>query len=249
MGEKGRKMVKKWIALIILVLLLSGAMLAGLVWTGLLWPNDFLARKYPVRGVDVSVYQGTIEWDVLAAQEIDFAFIKATEGSGYVDPNFAQNWAGAQAAGLKVGAYHFFSFDSPGSTQAENFIAAVPKTADMLPPVVDVELYGTHHDSPPDPEAVRAELRTMLDALEEHYGMKPILYSLKQPYELYLAGEFEDYDLWARNILGYPWRDDWTFWQYSSREQLKGYAGEEKYIDMNVFCGSRAEFLRWAEGK
>ena len=73
---------------------------------------------------------------------MDFAFLKATEGSSLQDVRFAQNWANAQAAGVRVGAYHFFSYDSPGETQADNFISAVPVTPGALPPVVDIEFYG-----------------------------------------------------------------------------------------------------------
>ena len=78
-------------------------------------------------GVDVSAFQGKIDWHILAGESISFAFIKATEGSGYVDDNFEDNWRKASQTDLKIGAYHFFSYDSSGLTQAENFIQTVPK--------------------------------------------------------------------------------------------------------------------------
>ena len=98
--------------------------------------------RYPVRGVDVSAHQGEIDWSVLAGQDVQFAYIKATEGSGFTDRMFADNWEGARRSGLRVGAYHFFSFDSGGDTQADRFIGTVPKEKDSLPPAVDVEFYG-----------------------------------------------------------------------------------------------------------
>ena len=79
---------------------------------------------------------------MLSAQSIQFAYIKATEGSSLVDEYFAQNWKDAHETPLYVGAYHFFSFDSPGQSQAENFIATVPDTENALPPVIDLEYYG-----------------------------------------------------------------------------------------------------------
>ena len=102
------------------------ALVAVLVVRGVIWPNRLLAAQYEVRGVDVSSYQGVVDWPVLAGQDVDFAYVKATEGSGFVDDRFAENLQGARDAGLLVGAYHFFSFESPGRSQAEQIIATVP---------------------------------------------------------------------------------------------------------------------------
>lgn len=80
-----------------------------------------------------------MDWTALSNQGVSFAFIKATEGSSLQDVRFAENWEGALAAGVRPGAYHFFSYDSPGEQQAENFIRTVPVTEGALPPVVDIE--------------------------------------------------------------------------------------------------------------
>ena len=98
--------------------------------------------KANTTGIDVSYHQGDIDWETLSRQGIDFAFIKATEGSGYADTYFRNNYKNAADTDIRIGAYHFFSFDSPGKTQAENFIRTVPVTDDMLPPVIDLEYYG-----------------------------------------------------------------------------------------------------------
>lgn len=87
--------------------------------------STLLAGGYEVHGVDVSHYQGDIDWTVLQSQNIDFAYIKATEGSSSVDEKFVENWEEAEQTFLKVGAYHFFSFDSEGKTQAQNYIQTV----------------------------------------------------------------------------------------------------------------------------
>jgi lysozyme len=227
-------------ALPIALLLLAAALYYEGVWS----VNNPSRAEYPVRGVDVSAYQGEINWPVLAAQDIDFAFIKATEGSSFVDPRFQANWAGARDAGLVVGAYHFFSFESGGDTQAQNMMSTVPVAPDALPPVVDVELYGAFRHSPPDRSAVDRELSILLAALEAHYRVKPILYATGDSYRRYLSGAYADHPIWIRSVYGPPNLDDgreWTFWQYSARARLDGYRGEERFIDLNVFRGTAEE--------
>ncbi len=239
------------------VILLAGAVLAAcaalgalLVYRGVILLNNPSRSQFPVRGVDVSSYQGDIDWQVLAGQGIDFAYIKATEGSGTVDRCFAQNFARARQTSLRIGAYHFFSFDSAGETQAANFIATVPVVADALPPVVDVEFYGDKQRHPPEPDAVRGALDALLAALERHYGKKPILYATAESYDAYLAKAYAAYDIWIREVIGRPTLSDdraWTFWQYANRARLEGYVGKERFIDMNVFAGTVAEFAAYGE--
>lgn len=203
-------------------------------------PNGAAAAQYAVQGVDVSEYQGEIDWPALARQGISFAFVKATEGSGYTDPFFAQNLSGAQAAALYAGAYHFFSYDSPGQTQAENFIAAVPQTPGALPPVVDVEYYGSYYLFPQQAQEARRELAVLLHALEAHYGQKPILYTTARAWRQYICGAFEEYPLWLRSVYGPPAENgpQWAFWQYTDRGRLAGISGPEAFVDRNVFCGT-----------
>ena len=233
------------IALGLLILLTAAvAALALLRWRGLLLlPQEPTPQVWEVFGVDVSAYQGEVDWVRLAEQGVDFAFCKATEGSGYADATFPRNWAGAQAAGVMVGAYHFFSYDSPGETQADNFIAQVPVTPGALPPVVDIEFYGDKLQNPPEREEVRAILDPLLERLEAHYGQKPILYVTYRSYALYIRGEYRDYPLWVSRPLLAPLDKAWTFWQYSHSARLEGYRGSEERIDLNVFRGSMEELL------
>lgn len=219
---------------------------AVLLYTGIIKFNDPPREKYPVRGVDVSHYQGKIDWAEIRRQGISFTFIKATEGSSYIDPYFEENFNNAPKSDIRAGAYHFFSFDSPGETQANNFIAAVKAFDGMLPPAVDVELYGKYVSQPPtDTDTIKKELHALLSALETEYGKRPIIYVTHKSYELLIKGDFDGYDIWIRDI----WREpslgsgrEWTFWQYTNRGRLDGYDGEERYIDINVFSGSKDEF-------
>lgn len=196
-----------------------------------------------VRGVDVSSYQGEIDWQTLS-EELDFVFIKATEGSIHCDEKFEYNYTEAQKTHLRVGAYHFFSFDSEGKTQAENFIKNVPACENMLPPVVDVEFYGDYITDPKSADEVVPQLETMLERLEEEYGIKPVIYATGSAYNKYIKENFSDYDLWVRSVYFRP-DEDWTFWQYSDTGRLDGYNGEEKHIDLNVFNGSKEDFERY----
>ncbi|MBF1041028.1 MAG: glycoside hydrolase family 25, partial [Lachnospiraceae bacterium] len=103
-----------------------------------------MALCYRWKGMDVSHYQGEIDWKHLKAQGISFAYIKATEGSGLSDAYFAQNFENAEKNGVVTGAYHFFSFDSDAKTQAQNYIRAVGDLSGHLIPAIDVEYYGSY---------------------------------------------------------------------------------------------------------
>lgn len=206
--------------------------------------NPMIAGQYKVRGVDVSHYQGTVDWEKLASQDIDFAMIKATEGSGHVDECFVQNWQAASETNLYLGAYHFFSFDSEGHRQAASFIGTVGSLDGKLAPVIDVEYYGNKSSNPPEREEVVQNLKALLGTLEQHYKVKPIIYTTYTVYNEYIKGEFDDYPLWVRSVHCPPmvlFGSNWIFWQYMDNAVLEGYEGGEKYIDMNVFKGTKEE--------
>lgn len=243
-------MKKKLWAGAILFLLFDMVLFGILIYQRKIIVNRPSKEEYPVRGVDVSYYQGKIDWQILAQEDIDFAFIKATEGSSHVDIKFEENWEQSGKTGLKRGAYHFFSFESSGKAQAEHFISVVPKTAGDLAPVVDIEFYGDRFHNRPDVEKTRRELQSLLDTLEAHYGTAPVIYATESSYSAYVRGAFDRYPLWIRNVyfspnMGMPGK--WTFWQYDSEAKLQGYSGEEEYIDLNVFYGSEKEWDKFLE--
>lgn len=199
--------------------------------------------KYPVCGVDVSNYQGLIDWDKLEEQNVAFAFIKATEGSGHIDESARRNLERASKTSIKKSAYHFFSFDSPGETQAENYISVVGADEIDMPPVVDIEYYADKKSNKPTKEETEQILRPLLEKLEEYYGVKPIIYTTLPVYFRYVKENFSDYPLWIRNVNFEPDLMNWKFWQYCDKGELYGYKGEEKYIDLNVYNGTIEQFL------
>jgi lysozyme len=121
---------------------LLAALTAGtLIWAGpwLYAHFELAAWGHVVKGVDVSHYQGEIDWQGLRAGGVRFAYIKATEGAHYRDPRFAANWRRSREAGIPRGAYHFFSMCKPGAEQAANFIDAIPAGGQSLPQALDAE--------------------------------------------------------------------------------------------------------------
>ena len=189
-------------------------------------------------GVDISSYQVDVDMEKLKEQDIKFVYIKATEGSTFQDDKFAANWANAEKAELPSGAYHFFSFDTPGNTQAENFIKIVgDDLKGRLLPVVDVEYYGDKEKNPPAKEDVVRELTVFLNVVEAHYGTKPMIYTGADIYNKYLQDFSSEYKFWISSLytpLSWNYNGDWYIWQYFNRGTLEGYTGGEKYIDLNV---------------
>ena len=229
----------------ILCSLVGASLLAATALSSLILSKAEANRtKYPVFGVDVSNYQGDINWQELETQNVSFAFIKATEGSGHTDESVRRNLDRAAGTGIKVSAYHFFSFDSAGETQADNFIAAVGRDEIDMPPVVDIEYYGDKRKNKPSQEETESILRPLLSRLEAYYGVKPIIYTTLPVYFRYVKGSFSDYPLWIRSVTIEPDLMEWKFWQYSDKGTLTGYDGDEEHIDLNVYNGSEEDFER-----
>ena len=245
MEQLKRKILLSFVALVLLICL---AMI--LLYYGVIHINNPSKKKYPIKGVDVSHYQGEIDWDKLSKEDIKFAYIKATEGSQHKDEQFDENWSKAQNTDLRIGAYHFFSLDSFGTDQAQNFCNTVTVVSKMLPPVVDVEPYGRYRNlSDTDKEKMIEELQIYLQSVESFYKVKPVIYTTNEWWDV-LKNKFSDYDLWIRDVYGKPDSSlNWTFWQYSNRHVLSGYSGTERYIDMNVFCGDEKEFYAYISEK
>ncbi|OMF21431.1 glycoside hydrolase [Paenibacillus sp. FSL H8-0548] len=226
--------VKRIIVIFISIVLLLGF----LEYKGLIWHNSLFAMKYKVRGLDVSHYQGDIDWRTVAnTRKYQFVYMKATEGNDFTDDTYQKNWDHAKANGLLVGAYHFFSARSSGEQQADHFISVVDSDEASLPPVIDIEIALTH-----DVAVIQHELKAMSDKLEAAYKKKPIFYVTYDTYNTYTASGFESYDIWIRDIVKHPSLQDkrgWLLWQYCNRGHV---AGIDAYVDINVFKGDQAAF-------
>ncbi|MDX8446152.1 glycoside hydrolase family 25 protein [Mesorhizobium captivum] len=214
-------------------LVLAGLVVAGGVFYFRTYSPDRI--RFPLRGIDVSHHQGKIDWRRVAADDVAFAVIKATEGGDHVDDAFAANLREARAAGLAVGAYHFFTFCRPGADQAKNFIAVVPRGEPLLPPVVDIE-FGGNCPQRPTPEQLDAELAAFLGPVEAAFGKKAIVYLTDDAAAAY-ARQIATRPLWLRSLLQEPDRDGWIYWQYHNRGRVDGINGD---VDLNVLQGGPA---------
>jgi lysozyme len=189
-------------------------------------------QKYPVRGIDVSHHQGNIDWARVAADDVGFAIIKATEGGDHRDRLFAANLAAARKAGLAVGAYHFFTFCRPGADQARNFIDVVPHDRSLLPPVVEIEFVGNCARRPTVAQ-LEVELKAFLVPVEAAFGKKAIVYLIDAAVDVY-ARAAPNRARWVRSLVRHPGHDNWIYWQYHNAGRVDGIAGD---VDLNVLQG------------
>ena len=199
-----------------------------------------IPKGYSVYGIDISHHQGDINWSRLRRGNpgdppIRFVYIKATEGCSHKDAKFNKNWKAAKKHGFIRGAYHFFSAESPGEEQAKRFIKNVKLEPGDLPPVVDVE-----QDKKNNVASYRKNLAAFINAIEKHYGVKPIIYTYKDFHEKYIDSRFNGYPLWiARYNAPHPEiNNEWIMWQCSENGVLPGIKGR---VDINVFNGTMEE--------
>ena len=181
-------------------------------------------------GVDVSNHQGAIDWPAVAADAIGFAYIKATEGGDFVDKRFEENWQEAGDAGVRRGAYHFFTLCRPGADQARNFLRTVDLADADLPPALDLELGGNCRARPPV-EEVNAEIDAFVELVEGETGREVVLYVLGNWEDRYpLPQAKADRPRWVRRIALRP-GGTWALWQYSGVARVDGIQGP---VDLNV---------------
>ncbi len=183
-------------------------------------------------GIDVSKYQGNIDWAKIAANDsIKFVYIKATEGATYVDPRFERNIREARKHGVRVGCYHFLRSSSTIADQFENIKKRIRRDEQHYVPMIDVETKGKWTD-----EELVDSLHALAVMIYEHYRCAPIIYTYSNFYNKYLSGMFTDYPLFiARYTADEPVMNDGTkyvIWQFSEKGRVPGIAGN---VDLNRF--------------
>lgn len=187
-------------------------------------------------GIDVSEYQGEISWSYVDTIEnkypLHFVFIRATAGNNVVDRRFKRNWEGAKKNKMIRGAYHYYRPNENSLEQAELFIKTVKLKTGDLPPVLDIEKLPKNQSM----TNLKKGLRRWLQAIENHYKVKPIIYTGEKYYDDFLKEEFSDYLFWIANYNFYreEIQDDWLFWQFTERAAVPGI--EEK-VDVNIYNG------------
>ena len=178
-----------------------------------------------IMGIDVSHYQGQINWNEVArSSDVHYVYIKATEGAELEDNMFRSNLRGARRAGLKVGVYHFYIPSVSPQRQFQNLRQAVAlKEMDLLP-IIDIERRGRD-----DLPTFQRNLKTFIQLVERHYGVKPVLYCSRDFYNKHLSGPFTSYKyMIARYHPEIPELCDnaaFVMWQFSSTSYVRGIRG------------------------
>ncbi|MBP3227313.1 MAG: glycosyl hydrolase family 25 [Bacteroidaceae bacterium] len=179
-----------------------------------------------VEGIDISHYQHHINWDLVAKEPISYVYIKATEGCNFIDERYATNIREARRVGLSVGSYHFYRPNVGWQQQLAHMVSIVKPEEQDLVPLIDIERRGTV-----SLEKFIADLRNFIEAVERHYGKKPLLYTGQNFYNNYLAGRFPEHQwMIARyNSSQQPSLcdgKDFIMWQYSDKGRISGIKGD-----------------------
>ena len=200
-----------------------------------------MPHGYKVHGIDVSHYQGEINWKMLEQTRqgkfpVKFIFMKATEGGDFSDDKFVANFDSAKAHGFIRGAYHFYNPKTDANKQADFFINSVKLKPGDLPPVLDIEKKSR------DIKKLQNDLKIWLCKVENHYGVKPIIYASYKFKTKYLNDSvFDSYPYWIAHyyVDSVKYQGEWKFWQHTDVGTLPGI--DEK-VDLNVFNGSEESF-------
>ena len=188
-------------------------------------------------GLDVSQYQGEINWSQMKTiydiYPINFTFIRATMGSFNTDKRYIENWKESKKNGFLRGAYHFYRPDENSTAQAQNFIEHVKLETGDLPPVLDIET--TPRNQPM--ERLVEGLKNWCAIIENHYGIKPIIYTSDKYHQDYLIQHFEGYVIWIANYNFFveKMQPHWNIWQFTEKAQIKG---TREKVDLNIYRGT-----------
>lgn len=191
-------------------------------------------------GIDVSHFQATVNWQMVKTSGISFAFTKATEGTGEVDPLFTTNWGAMKEAGILRGAYHFFRPEQDAAQQASHFAQTVQLESGDLPPVIDLEV----NDSVDNATLVEG-VKTWLQVVEQQTGRTPMIYTNHPFWNQYMTDQFGVYPLWiAEYGVQHPIiPKGWTRWNFWQNSQNGGVAGVRGAVDLDQFNGSAADLM------
>lgn len=218
-------------------------------------------RAELVPGIDISHYQGTINWASVAGGGYKFAFMKATESTSYVDPTFATNRTNANANGLVVGFYHFCSVNTDTTTdpvnEANHFLASIKPvylSGQYLPPVADVESFPTGLTTAQYLATTSAWVQTFSDTIYNSLGVRPIIYtSLSKANSYYNSRVASAHLLWLAQWKGTgttspptasstPSWGKYDFWQWSDGSDTIAKAapvpGISGNVDRDVYDGT-----------
>lgn len=185
-------------------------------------------------GIDVSGWQGSIDYSQVANDGIEIVYMKASEGSNYVDSHFNENYANAKANGLKVGFYHYLTARSNEEAVAEAtfFVATISGKIPDCKLAMDFESFGDLNI-----EEINQIGLTFMKTVETLSKKKMVIYSDASNASHIFGGELTNYPLWvAQYEVNEPsitgnW-NSWVGWQYTDAGEILGI---NTYVDKNKF--------------
>jgi len=212
---------------------------------------DVCASGPTLDGIDVSKWQGTIDWDQVAGAGVTFAFIRVSDGVYTYDEKFQFNWSEAQRVGIVRGVYQFFRPSQDPVAQADLLIAEIggAMTPGDLPPVIDVEASSGMTNA-----AVAAAVWQWIGRIEAVLGVTPIIYTSPGLWSSYVnSSAFSAYPLWVAHYYVTCPRmpTGWTTWEFHQYTDIGTVAGiSTTSVDKNVFDGTLADLqsLTWGAG-
>lgn len=190
-----------------------------------------------LHGIDVSHYQGRIDWDAVAKDpNVHYVYIKATEGVKTIDDRYEENFRECKRVGLKVGSYLFFRPHLPAKAQFDLFMSMVDTKKQDLLPLIDAEaIKGV------SVYAFQTRLLELCDLFEKEYGKKPLIYTGRNFYDRNIAGNAR-LKAYKYFIAAYTFDEpelsggnDYLMWQYTATGRVKGIRGN---VDMSRFVGN-----------
>ena len=199
-----------------------------------------------LKGIDISKWQSTIDWDSVVRDGVEFAFIRVSDGVYVEDDRFDYNWSEARDVGIIRGAYQFFRPTQSATEQANLLLDMMGALQpNDLPPVLDVEVA----DGASSAEIV-ASIREWLDVVEAEIGRQPIIYTSVGFWDgtVGASDAFSSYPLWVAHwgvdcpTLPVAW-DGWLFWQSSETGAVDGIYSN---VDTDLFNGTWDDLIAFA---
>ena len=208
-------------------------------------PDVTCADGTTLKGIDISKWQGDVDWNAVAGDNVKFSFVRVSDGLNSKDQFFDKNWEESRGAGIYTGVYQFFRPNQSVLGQADYLLEKMgcdmaaktcPITDMDLPPVIDVE----HRPSGWSKTQMRNAVRTWIERVEE-FGLEPVIYTGRYFWRDYVGSdEWNDHPLWlahyTNNCPNIPndW-SDWDFWQFTDSGSIAGVSGG---TDTNQFNGT-----------
>lgn len=187
-----------------------------------------------VFGLDLSHHQRTINWDKVAENPPHFIIFKTTEGSTHVDTKYKNHKKEARANDILVGGYHFFSYQSPGKSQAKHFLKHLNIQKGDIIPVLDVEFTKNMKSD----EWIKENTIDFIQTIEDELGVKPIIYCEIAYYNRFLKPKYGDeLLLWLSDFKRKP-KNQFVLWQKTDKYKQLGITGT---VDYNIFNGTKKD--------